>query len=109
MTFEAWFGDTLVGLVAAYLNDQSRQSGYITNVSVLKNFEGRGIGSILMRMCLKKSIQEKFQVILLETNKDKNRAIKMYHDFGFREFDQNGDLVMMKLNLEEMKNNDWQS
>jgi len=45
-TFEAWFGDTLVGLVAAYMNDSLTRSGFITNVTVAKAFMGRGIASI---------------------------------------------------------------
>ena len=35
--FEAWSGGTLVGLVAAYCNDQEKHIAYITSVSVLRN------------------------------------------------------------------------
>ena len=34
--FEAWSGDTLLGLVAAYYNDQEKRIAYITSISVLK-------------------------------------------------------------------------
>lgn len=98
ITFEAWTQDGLVGLVAAYLNSPS---GYITNVSVLKCFEHRGIGSALLGMCLKKSTHENIKIMMLEVNKDDNRIIEMYRSFGFREFDQKRDSLMMKLNLDE--------
>jgi GNAT superfamily N-acetyltransferase len=41
--FEAWADDTLCGLVAAYCNDVERGSAYVTSVSVLHEYQGKGI------------------------------------------------------------------
>jgi ribosomal protein S18 acetylase RimI-like enzyme len=49
---EAWKDETLVGLVAAYLNDREARSGFITNVSVLREFTRRGIGAKLVTEAL---------------------------------------------------------
>ncbi len=47
-TFEAWSGEKLVGLVAAYMNDRATRTGFITSVSVATSFVGRGIASALL-------------------------------------------------------------
>ena len=40
VTFEAWNGGSLVGLVAAYMNDPDGREAYVTNVSVEVAFQG---------------------------------------------------------------------
>jgi predicted N-acetyltransferase YhbS len=50
--FEAWAGGTLVGLVAAYCNDQSKRMAYITSVSVLMKWQGKGIAMQLISRCI---------------------------------------------------------
>jgi ribosomal protein S18 acetylase RimI-like enzyme len=77
-TFEAWFGDTLVGLVAAYLNDHGARSGFITNVSVAKAFMGRGIAAALLDRCLDRSRQEGMEAIGLEVSVESREAIRLY-------------------------------
>ncbi len=56
ITFEAWENKVLTGLIAAYFN-QTSQSAFITNVSVLKNFMGLGIASELLRKCIEYASQ----------------------------------------------------
>src|SRR5436190_21860381 len=48
VTFEAWINDELVGLIAAYFNDLKQETGYITNVSTIKEYSGKGIASQLL-------------------------------------------------------------
>ena len=38
---EAWHNNTLIGLIAAYFNDSINKIGFITNVSLIKNFIGK--------------------------------------------------------------------
>ena len=45
MRFEAWAGGTLIGLVAAYCNHQESRIAYITSVSVLRAWMGKGIAA----------------------------------------------------------------
>ena len=47
--FEAWSGGTLVGLVAAYCNDRDKRIAFITSVSVLREWTGKGIAARLMK------------------------------------------------------------
>jgi ribosomal protein S18 acetylase RimI-like enzyme len=98
-TFEAWFGNSLVGLVAAYLNDRSARRGFITNVTVAKAFMGRGIASVLLSRCLDRSKQEGMEAIGLEVSFEKREAIHLYEKLGFAELERKGEIVSMELTI----------
>jgi ribosomal protein S18 acetylase RimI-like enzyme len=102
-TFEAWCGDTLVGLVAAYLNDSCAHSGFITNVTVAKAFTGRGIASALLHRCLDRSRQQGMQLIGLEVSLESREAIRLYEKLGFSEFERKGEIVLMRLTISEKR------
>lgn len=101
VTFEAWSDGSLVGLVAAYLNDGSGRTGYITNVSVTREFMGRGVALKLMGICLEKAADCGIQVMMLEVSKSSAAAIALYRKLGFEEFQDRGDTIMMRLLLAE--------
>ncbi|MHB8270344.1 GNAT family N-acetyltransferase [Bradyrhizobium sp.] len=81
--FEAWQGETLVGLVAAYLNDRETRSGFITNVSVLREFTHRGIGTRLVTKALESARAEGFETVSLEVTDNNLVAIRLYEKLGF--------------------------
>ena len=82
-TFEAWSQGKLIGLVAAYLNDFNNKLGFITSVSVIKEFTKLGISSILLDMCINVAIENKLKVIKLEVHKKNDNAIALYEKKGF--------------------------
>jgi ribosomal protein S18 acetylase RimI-like enzyme len=102
-TFEAWSSDTLVGLVAAYLNDRGARSAFITNVSVVKAFTGRGIASALLDRCLDRSRQEGMDAIGLEVSVESREAIRFYEKLGFSELERKGETVLMRLTISEKR------
>lgn len=98
-TFEAWDEHSLVGLLAAYFNDSSGYSAFITSVSVLKGFIYRGIASDLLKMCVEFANKKSFKEIRLEVNKKNIKAIGLYRKFGFSIYEPNNDILKMKLEL----------
>jgi ribosomal protein S18 acetylase RimI-like enzyme len=100
-TFEAWSGKALVGLVAAYMNDSRTRTGFITSVSVAKDFMGRGIASALLDRCLEKSRQEGMKAIRLEVGLESPEAIRLYKNFGFSEIARQGETVSLELEINE--------
>ena len=96
VTFEAWFDNTLVGLVAIYLNDPEGQSGYITNVSSIRRFMAKGIASHLINMSIDYARQHNFKTIFLEVAKENVYALKMYKKHQFQEFKVKQDTILMK-------------
>jgi len=103
VSFEAWNGNELVGLVAAYLNDVENKIGYITSVSVLKKYYGKGIANELMKNCINYAMQQNFEEIQLEVSQNSQGAIQLYKKFNFYQVGQEDQMVKMKLDLE--KNN----
>ncbi len=83
MRFEAWAGDELIGLVAAYCNDAERRRSHITSVSVLEEYSGRGIASRLLRDCIEYAKLEGLAKISLEVAAEHRAAVRLYERCGF--------------------------
>jgi ribosomal protein S18 acetylase RimI-like enzyme len=99
ITFEAWSENTLVGLIAAYMNEETKIS-FITNVSVLKNYMGLGIAAELTKNCIEHIRQHNFKEIKLEVHKNNLSAISLYKKFNFTTYDSVDNQDMMKLEIE---------
>jgi len=95
--FEAWYGGTLIGLVAAYCNDQEKRVAYVTSVSVLRVWKGKGIATRLMCYCIEHARASGMRQISLEVAGDSTAAIKLYKKSGFVAGKANGPLVSMNL------------
>jgi ribosomal protein S18 acetylase RimI-like enzyme len=100
-TFEAWSGKTLIGLVAAYMNDSRTRTGFVTNVSVAKAFMGRGVASALLARCVDRSRHEGMKAIRLEVGLESPEAIRLYRNFGFSEIAREGEKVSMEMEIGE--------
>ena len=81
--FEAWSADRLVGLVAAYCNDMRERTAYITSVSVLEEWTGRGIARRLVDDCVDHARGMGMTRIALEVSSDNLSAIRLYEGRGF--------------------------
>lgn len=100
--FEALFQNKLVGLLACYLLPlkESSAEAFITNLSVLKDFENQGVGSALMRemfsFCKKKDVT----LIRLKVSNNSSKAYHFYlkHNFVCIGLDENDEeyLVLEK-------------
>ena len=99
MRFEAWSSDRLVGLVAAYCNDQETRIAYITSVSVLKEWTGKGIAACLMSLCIKHVKTLGLEQVCLEVASDNTSAIRLYEKSGFVAGNPNAPFVTMNLYL----------
>lgn len=99
VTFEAWANNELVGMIAAYLNDKNNHTGFITNVSILNEFAGKGIASSLLTSCVAFAKEKSFKEIVLEVNAASLPAIKLYTKHHFKEIATQGDAKKMRLNL----------
>lgn len=97
--FEAWSGGALIGLVAAYCNDKQRHSAYITSVSVLSSWVGRGIAANLLKQCIEYAKAMGMRQISLEVANDNASAIRLYEKSGFIKGDASMSFVTMNLHL----------
>jgi ribosomal protein S18 acetylase RimI-like enzyme len=97
VTFEAWTNKIIIGLIAAYFNDKINNVGYITTVSLISRYTGSGIASELMDICINYAKQNYFKAINLEVHKDNTKAINLYHKFGFLDYGNKDEFILMKL------------
>lgn len=100
VTFEAWDGQLLVGLVGAYLNATSAGRGFISNVSVLSGYSNKGIGAELLRMCFEHARKCGICEITLQVSPKSIRALELYRAAGFRVTDSSGDQLFMGRSVE---------
>ena len=98
MRFEAWYEQVLVGLVAAYCSDEEKRSAFVTNVSVLQEWQGQGIAAHLLENCLGRMRLQGVQVLELEVDQRNHAAVALYHKFGFDTKRNDGTLLSMKMN-----------
>jgi ribosomal-protein-alanine N-acetyltransferase len=94
-TFEAWERDTLIGLVAAYMNIPEHRC-FITNVSVVTDFTGKGVAARLMTACLEHAKAAEVTSILLEVSPDSRPAIQLYKKIGFQVVENRRDVLIMQ-------------
>lgn len=97
--FEAWSDGTLVGLVAVYCNDHEKRIAYITSVSVLKGWTGKGIAACLMSRCVQHAKVLGMRQICLEVASDNTPAIRLYEKSRFVVGNANAPFVTMNLYL----------
>ena len=95
--FEAWAAGVLVGLVAVYCSDAGRRAAFITNVSVLQERQGQGIGSRLLARGIGHAKALGFERLALEVDCGHAGAIHLYEKAGFRVAEVNGRSMAMHL------------
>jgi len=103
VTVEAWHSDELIGLVACYLNNDRTHEGYITNVSVIYEYQGKGIAEHLINNTIKEALRKSFKTLSLEVELDNKYAIKLYRKTGFVVKGRLGNKYLMASRLLEKK------
>lgn len=94
--FEAWADDKLVGLLALYIDEDPHAGGYISNLSVVKQYERQGIGSLLLRRTLQYMKEEQGgRSLALEVTKNNYSAIAFYQKNNFKETSSSNDSMIM--------------
>jgi len=94
---EAWDNDLLIGLVAIYINQESKS--FITNVSVNSKYQGKGIAKELVKNTIEFAVSKKSLIIELEVNYLNNSAILLYKNFDFIPIGNNDNKLIMQKNI----------
>lgn len=97
--FEAWSGGTLVGMVAAYCNNRDKHIAFITSISVLKAWAGKGVASCLMIKCIEHLKELGMKQVSLEVAEENKPAIRLYEKNGFIVGGANAPFISMHLYL----------
>jgi ribosomal-protein-alanine N-acetyltransferase len=103
-TFEAWANGELIGLVAAYCNSPDQLILFITNVSVLPDWAGKGIATQLLTNCISSVRKLGFEKIELEVGILNGAAIALYTKNGFTTTAYNAEVQNMTAFLKDFLN-----
>jgi ribosomal protein S18 acetylase RimI-like enzyme len=104
VSFEAWSEDNLVGVVNAYFNADT-QEAYISNVSVIVSFYGKGIASVLIEQCIKFAEAKQLNSISLEVAITNNIAQMLYKKYGFLVSETKKKYFLMTKKIHKKKGN----
>lgn len=97
--FEAWVNGKLVGLLAVYCNHPVAACAFVTSVSVLSEWQGRGLASGLMARSIDAMRRLGFTVIELEVKRNNAEAVALYKKHGFAEGSYRGGSKIMTMAL----------
>ena len=104
VTFEAIHKDKLIGLAAVYYNDQDSKTGYLTNLSLLKDYHGKGIASKLMHEAIKCGKENGFINLDLKVKISNDHAVAFYEKLGFIQTGISQDCYAMSYKLNSGSN-----
>lgn len=76
--------DKVVGMLSVYANDLGSQSAYITQLSVLKEMQGKHIGKNLLEFVVLELKKVNMKIVRLEVKKKNLHAIQFYERNGFQ-------------------------
>ena len=84
----AWVNGALAGMVSVRSCGDARRIRHRARlgISVLKEFWGRGVGSMLMDAAIQTAQSAGYRQLELEAAADNDRAIRLYERFGFETY-----------------------
>lgn len=80
---EAWENEKLIGLVAGYCNDSDNNKSFISNVSVVPEWQGQGMASSLLNEFCYIAAKRGIAMVGLQVNIHNKKAQTVYEDIGF--------------------------
>jgi ribosomal protein S18 acetylase RimI-like enzyme len=92
--------DNIIGFAACYLNDQEKGIGYITSISIVQDYQGKGAGSYLLKEIIRVARNSNFKNIRLEVFEENVNAVEFYKLKNFELVEQRGDKLLLNLNIE---------
>ncbi|TNV22986.1 GNAT family N-acetyltransferase [Buttiauxella sp. B2] len=98
LCLEAWYQGALVGLLCVYCNEP-RNGAFVTNVSIVPEFQGRGMASELVRNAIETVKEIGVDSLRLEVDDTNVIAMRLYRQFGFTPERVTSQSTMMILNL----------
>jgi len=98
---EIWSDKRLLALLAVYANRVETGTAFITNVSVVDDYSGKGLGSIVLKDALARVRSLGFVQVDLEVARTNEAAIGFYSRHEFVACYDVGDAVVMRRLLKE--------
>ena len=96
---EFWADGRLVALVAAYVDKSGPGRLFVTNVSVLPEFQRQGLANALLDECIGLALARGLRRVSLEVDQTNAAALALYEDRGFRVVGSNGRTLSLSRDI----------
>lgn len=90
-----------IGFMAVYFNHPTREFGYITTISIIKEFQGIGLGKRLLEEAISHASENGFKKIRLQVHSNNIKAQNLYTKNGFEMLENDGLYRLMSINIIE--------
>jgi len=87
------------GFIGFYTNDKKNRKAYLSIISILPHFQGKGYGKKLMELMISKCVEMGMIDISLEVQSTNIKAINCYKKFGFNNVAIKADKIVMCKNI----------
>ena len=98
--FCCYIDDNLVGMLAMYANDYTEKTAFITSISVLKDYQGRGLAKQLLMNAVKYADDLGFKKVKLEVYNCNIKALMLYKKLGFKKGMDKKDSTILILTID---------
>lgn len=88
-----------IGFMAVYFNHPTKEFGYITTISIIKEFQGIGLGKRLLEEAKNYASENGFKKIRLQVHSHNITAQNLYTKLGFEMMENDGLYRLMSINI----------
>ncbi len=99
--FEVWEKEKLIGVLAVYFNRENTPFVFISNISLLSDYQGRGIANTLLSKLIEYAKNSGLLYVELEVSAENSRAQLFYRKLGFVETESKTGFLTLRLDLSE--------
>ncbi|MAP80966.1 MAG: hypothetical protein CL526_07735 [Aequorivita sp.] len=89
----------LMGFISYYNNDEFKKNAFLTMILVSKDYQGKGIGKLLLEFSIRDIQNSGFENYSLEVLKNNAKAIAFYKSYGFIQKEDRDQLWLMEKKL----------
>lgn len=84
LIIESWDNSTLIGVMACYANNHTTKEAFITSVSVMQEYQGKGICKSMFKVLYSILLSMRFKNVSLEVSKNNKKALMLYYSENFK-------------------------
>lgn len=91
-----YYQGNLIGFISYYNNDSTKRNAFLTMILISKDFQGKGIGKLLLDFSIQDLKNSGFEFYTLEVSQNNANAISLYKSYGFVKKIEKEDIWIME-------------
>lgn len=91
--------ENILGFISFYCNDFCSKTAYISMIIIDKNYQGKGLGKVLLKTAVDYCKTQEMKCVKLEVACSNKNAIEFYEKFGFVRTEKINDSYYYRIEL----------